>query len=419
MEAILMSGRERKRLVVMAQVRAGKLRLRAAAELLGVSYRQVKRLWARYQAEGDRGLVHGLRGKRANRQSETSLRERALARYAESFADYGPTLAAESLAEEGIEVAVTTLRRWLSHAGLWQRKRVRKQHRRRRTRKEFFGELVQMDGSHHDWFEGRREWAVLMVMIDDATGRIFARFFEEETLEAAFTMLQRYVARYGLPLGLYVDRAGIYRADRDPTEAEILAGKEPQTQFGRAMEQLEVKLILARSPQAKGRVERMNGTLQDRLVKALRRHGISDLASANGFLEREFLEPFNAKFGKAPTQPADVHRAVPPEKDLARVLAVHEERVVQNDWTVRWQNGFLQLGRTSGVQPKDRVEVCLQLDGRVRLFVGDRELTYGTTRSEPRSSSRPRPPRLPKSSQGNKPSPTHPWRGKRRELASS
>lgn len=419
MEAILMSGRERKRLVVMAQVRAGKLRLRAAAELLGVSYRQVKRLWARYQAEGDRGLVHGLRGKRANRQSETSLRERALARYAESYADYGPTLAAESLAEEGIEVAVTTLRRWLSHAGLWQRKRVRKQHRRRRARKECFGELVQMDGSHHDWFEGRREWAVLMVMIDDATGRIFARFFEEETLEAALTMLQRYVARYGLPLGLYVDRAGIYRADREPTESEILAGKEPQTQFGRAMEQLEVKLILARSPQAKGRVERMNGTLQDRLVKALRQRGISDLASANEFLEREFLAPFNAKFEKAPKQPADVHRAVPPKTDLARVLAVHEERKVQNDWTVRWQNGYLQLGRASGVQPKDRVEVCVQLDGRVRLFAGDRELTYGTTRSEPSATTRPRPPRLPKSSQGNKPSPTHPWRGKRRELAPS
>ena len=315
------------------------------------------------------------------------------------------------MADEGIKVAVTTLRRWLAHAGLWQRKRVRKQHRRRRARKEFCGELVQMDGSHHDWFEGRREWAVLMVMIDDATGRICARFFEEETLEAAFTMVQRYAARYGLPLGLYVDRAGIYRADREPTEAEILAGKEPQTQFGRAMEQLDVKLILARSPQAKGRVERMNGTLQDRLVKALRQRGISDLSSANEFLEREFLEPFNAKFGKPAAQPADVHRAVPPQTDLARVLAVHEERVVQNDWTVRWQNGFLQLGRASGVQPQDRVEVCVQLDGRVRLFVGDRELTYGTTRSEP-PTSRPRPSRPPKSSQGNKPSPTHPWRGK-------
>lgn len=415
MEAILMSGRELKRLVVLSQVQAGKLRLRAASELLGISYRQLKRLWSRYQAEGDRGLVHGLRGKPANRQSESLLRERVLTRYRESYGDYGPTLAAESLSEEGIEVSVTTLRRWLVQAGLWQRKRERKQHRRRRERKAFFGELIQMDGSHHDWFEGRRAWAVLMVMIDDATGRIYARFFEEETLEAAFTMMQRYVARQGLPSALYVDRAGIYRSDREPTEAEILAEKEPKTQFGRALEQLSVRLILARSPQAKGRVERMNGTLQDRLVKALRQRGISDLATANEILEREFLAPFNAKFGKPAAQPTDVHRAVPKELDLARVLAVHEERMVQNDWTVRWQNGYLQLGRASGVQPKQRVEVCLQLDGRVRLFAGERELPYGTTRSEPPSPERPPRSGPPKSNQGQKPSAKHPWRGKSRE----
>lgn len=419
MEAISMSVRERKRLVVMSQVRAGKLKLGAASELLGMSYRQVKRLWSRYQAEGDRGLVHRLRGKSSNRQSAESLRERALARYAESYADYGPTLAAESLAEEGIEVSVTTLRRWLTQAGLWSRRRLRKQHRRRRERKEFFGELVQMDGSHHDWFEGRRDWAVLMVMIDDATGRIFARFFEEETLEAALSMMQPYAAREGLPLALYVDRAGIYRVDREPTEAEILAGKEPKTQFGRAMEELGVRLILARSPQAKGRVERMNGTLQDRLVKALRQRGISDLASANEFLEREFLAPFNVKFGKPPAQPTNMHRAVPKEIDLPRVLSVQEERVVQNDWTVRYQNGYLQLGRTSGVAPGQRVLVCAQLDGRVRLFAGQRELSYGTTQSEARPARQraQRPPGPPRSNQGQKPAATHPWRGKPRELA--
>jgi transposase len=419
MEAISMSGRERKRLVVLSQVRAGKLRLGAASELLGVSYRQVKRLWRRYQAAGDRGLVHGLRGKRSNRQSESSLRERVLARYAESYADYGPTLAAESLAEEGHVVAVTTLRRWLVQAGLWQRRRVRKQHRRRRARKECFGELVQMDGSHHDWFEGRRAWAVLMVMIDDATGRIYARFFEEETLEAAFTMFGNYAGKYGFPQAIYVDRAGIYRSDREATEAEIIAGKEPQTQFGRALEELDVQLILARSPQAKGRVERMNGTLQDRLVKALRQRRIADLATANQFLEEEFLTPFNTKFGQPPAQATDVHRAVPQELDLARILSEQEERVVQNDWTVRWRNAYLQLGRTSGVQPGQRVVVCAPPGGRMRLFASDRELSYGTTRSEPRPASRPREPRPPRSNQGQKPAATHPWRGKRRELVPS
>lgn len=180
----------------------------------------------------------------------------------------------------------------------------------------------------------------------------------------------------------------------------------------RAAAELGVGLILAHSPQAKGRVERMNGTLQDRLVKALRQRGISDLATANAYLEAEFLGPFNARFGKPARQPTDKHRAAPPELDLGRVLAVREERVVQNDWTVRRRNGFLQLGRTSGVQPKQRVEVCVQLDGRVRLFAGDRELSYGTTRSEPPASPPPLRTGPTKSSQGQKPSARHPWRGK-------
>jgi hypothetical protein len=270
-----------------------------------------------------------------------------------------------------------------------------------------------MDGSHHDWFEGRRDWAVLMVAIDDASGRILARFFEEETLAAAFTMMQIYIIRHGLPQAVYVDRASIYRSDREPTEEEIVNDLQPQTQFGRAMESLAVRLILARSPQAKGRVERMNGTLQDRLVKALRQKRISDLSTANSYLEAEFLDAFNAKFSKTPVQSLDGHRPLSAEQDLNRTLSVQEERVVQNDWTVRWQNGFLQLRRNCGVEPKKRVVVCSQLDGRVRIFTSDRELDYGTSRTEP-----PTPPKpkkgsaLPKSNQGQKPPASHPWRGK-------
>jgi hypothetical protein len=414
METLEMSRSERRRLEVLSQVRLGKLTLQKGSELLGIGYRQMKRVWGRYQAEGDAGLVHRLRGRQSNRQGDARLRKRALSRYAKQYVDYGPTLAAECLAEEGLVVPVQTLRRWLLAEGLWSRQRQRKQHRRRRARKEHFGELVQMDGSHHDWFEGRREWAVLMVLIDDATGRIYARFFEEETLTAAFTVFRDYAGKYGFPQAIYVDRAGIYRSDREPTSAEILAEKEPQTQFGRAMETLQVRLILAGSPQAKGRVERMNSTLQDRLVKALRQRRISDLETANQYLEEEFLEPFNAKFGKAPAKAADLHRVVTAELDLPRVLAVHEERVVQNDWTVRWNNAFLQLPRDSGLQPGQRVLVCEPLDGRVRLFRGDRELAYGTTRTEPVPSRlRAKAHRGPtKSSQGRKPAPTHPWRGR-------
>jgi hypothetical protein len=301
-------------------------------------------------------------------------------------------------------------------AGLWSRQRRSKVHRRRRDRREQFGELVQMDGSHHDWFEGRRAWAVLMVMIDDATSRVSARFFEEETLAAAFEMVQRYAQQTGLPRALYVDRASIYRCDREPTEEEIMAEIEPQTQFGRAMETLDVRLILAHSPQAKGRVERVNRTLQDRLVKALRQRGINEFESANQFLEAEFLKPFNARFEVTPTKPTDLHRVVSPDLDLDRVLAVHEERVVQNDWTVRWQNSFLQLDRKSGLQPQARLTVCEQLDGRVRLFAEERELLWSPVRSEPSRPRKPAPQRSGPtgSSQGQKPAANHPWRGKPR-----
>jgi len=411
METLSMSQSERRRLEVLGLVRAEKLSLKRASELLGISYRQTKRVWQRFQTLGDVGLVHQLRGRASNRPSDSALREQVLARYVASYSDYGPTLAAESLAEEGLKVPVQTLRRWLLAAGLLSRQRQRKQHRRRRERRAHCGELVQMDGSHHDWFEGRRGEAVLMVMIDDATGHVTARFFEEETLSAAFTMLLNYAPRFGLPQALYVDRAGIYRSDREPTEAEILAEKQPQTQFGRAMETLGVRLILARSPQAKGRVERMNRTLQDRLVKALRQRGISDLATANTFLEQEFLVPFNAKFSKAPAQAADVHLVVRAEVDLPQVLAVHEPRVVQNDWTVRWHNSFLQLPRDSGVAAGQQVLVCEPVSGSVRMFAGDRELRYGTTRTEPRPRSQPKVRRKPiKSSQGQKPGKKHPWR---------
>jgi molybdenum-dependent DNA-binding transcriptional regulator ModE len=420
METLVMSRLERRRLEVMSRVGAEGLSLRKASELLEMSYRQVRRLWSRYQQEGDAGLVHKLRGRESNHRSESEFRERVISRYVERYHDYGPTLASESLAEEGVIVPVETLRRWLLAAGLWSRKRRRKEHRRRRARKEHFGEMVQMDGSHHDWFEGRRGWAVLMVIIDDATGHIYARFSEEETLSAALDITRRYALRQGLPQSIYVDRAGIYRSDREPTEAEILAGKEPKTQFGRAMESLGVRLILARSPQAKGRVERMNSTLQDRLVKALRQRGISDLESANRFLEEEFLEPFNAKFRVAPSQAVDLHRAIPQGTDLACVLAVHEDRVVQNDWTVRYENAFLQLSRESNLQPGDRVLVVEQLDGRLRLFAGDCELAWGPVRSEPRPQRRRASAGQPtKSSQGNKPAANHPWRGASRRVVES
>jgi transposase len=415
MGTILMSRKERKRLEAFSRVKTGGMTLVEAGELLGLSYRQTKRTWSRYQSEGDAGLVHRLRGRGPNRHSLEKTKQRSLALYRDQYADYGATLAAECLEkEDGVKVPVTTLRRWLLQAGLLDRRRKRRQHRRRRTRREHLGELVQMDGSHHDWFEGRRGWAVLMVMIDDATGKVTARFYENESWASSSDLFQRYARRHGLPRGLYVDQHSIYRPDREPTDAELLDNCVPETQFGRAMRELDVELILARSPQAKGRVERMNGTLQDRLVKAMRRAGIADLESANRFLDDTFLGEFNARFEATAAGAENWHRLLLATTDLARIVSIQESRVVAKDWTLRWRNRILQLqGETAEfIRSGQRVTVCEPLDGVLRVFASDREVCWSPIPNPPQ----PKPAKRTGptgSSQGQKPAADHPWRRRR------
>jgi hypothetical protein len=267
METLSMSQKERKRLTVLASVKECQLTLKAASQLLALSYRQAKRVWRRYRDLGDEGLVHRLRGKPSARRTDPQLREKILARFKEKYPDFGPTLAAEYLSKDGLAVDHETLRRWLLADGTRKVRRRGQQHRQWRERKPCFAAMVQLDGSDHDWFEGRAPRSVLMVMVDDATGRVWAQFFDAETTHASYDMLEGWTRRHGLPQSLYVDRDSIYRCEAIGTIAEQLAGKAPQTQFGRAMEQLGVELILANSPQAKGRVERMNATLQDRRSK--------------------------------------------------------------------------------------------------------------------------------------------------------
>lgn len=338
-----MSQKERVRLIVMQQVKDDELTLAEGCEVLGLSYRQTKRVWRRFRLEGDKGLVHGLRGKPGKRAIASALKQRLLARYAERYDDFGPTLAAEYLAGEGLEVDHETLRRWRLAQGKPRLRRRRQRHRQWRERKPCFGAMVQLDGSHHDWFEGRGPRCVLMVMIDDATNRVWAQFFEEETTHASYDMVEGWAKRYGLPQSLYVDRDSIYRCEGLGTIEEQLAGKAPQTQFGRAMGQLGVELILANSPQAKGRVERENGILQDRLVKALRLEEINDLEKANEFLREVFLPALNRKFEVQPASAADVHRDVP--RELKLILSWEVKRVVQRDWTVQHEGLWYQLDR--------------------------------------------------------------------------
>ena len=326
----------------------------------------------------------------------------------ERYKDFGPTLLAEELGKQGIVVDHDTVRRWLLAQGGRTVRRRRQQHRQWRERKPCFGAMVQLDGSHHDWFEGRRGKCVLMVMVDDATNRIGVRFFEEETTRASYDLFERWVRLHGLPGSLYVDRDSIYRCEGQPSVADQLAGKERQTQFGRAMAQLGVELILAHSPQAKGRVERMNGVLQDRLVKALRLAQISDLESANRFVEETFLGEFNRRFGRVAASPMDAHRGVPPNLD--EVLSWEEERVVQRDWTVACGGNWYQLDRQhEALSLAGRKVVVRQLrNGRVQLAYRGNKLRWKELPSRPERVQQSKPARAIRAT--TPPAANHPWR---------
>src|ERR1035437_2134976 len=406
--SLLMSRKERKRLAVLAQVKSGELKLVTAGAVMAVTYRQGRRVWRRYRLEGDAGLVHRSRGRPSPRRKSPELRRRVLARYEQRYPDFGPTLAAEYLAGEGLRVDHETLRRWLIAQGTRKVRRRGQRHRAWRERKACFGMMVQLDGSHHDWFEGRRGKAVLMVMVDDATNEVWAQFFEEETTRASYDVFEGWVRGPGLPQSVYADRDSIYRCEGVGSVAEQLAGQGPQTQFGRAMAQLGVELILAHSPQAKGRVERMNGLLQDRLVKALRLAGISDLGRANEYLAETFLTALNRQFRREAASPADVHRGVP--RNLDEVLSWEEERVVQRDWTVacagRWHQVEREHERLSLVGKK--VVVRTLRDDRVQLVHRGKKLRWRVLPEGPRRSVVE--PKAAKPRAAVKPAAAHPWR---------
>jgi len=398
-----MSQKERTRLAVLAQVKSGQLKLVTAGAAMGVSYRQAKRVWQRYQDEGEAGLVHRSRGRPSPRRKPPELRQQVLARYGERYADFGPTLAAEGLA-----VDHETLRRWLISQGTRQVRRRGQRHRQWRERKACFGMMVQLDGSQHDWFEGRRAKAVLMVMVDDATNRVWAQFFEEETTRASYDVSEGWVRHWGLMQSLYVDRDSIYRCEGVGSVAEQLAGQGPRTQFGRAMEQLGVELILANSPQAKGRVERMNGILQDRLVKALRLEGISEVGLANRYLAKTFLPALNRRFQREAASAVDMHRGVP--RNLDEVLSWEEERVVQRDWTVVCAGRWHQVEREH--EPLSlagkKVVVRTLRDGRVQLVHRGKKLRWRALPERPQP--RVAKAKVQKPRAAAKPAAAHPWR---------
>ena len=370
-----MSDREARRCGVLARVKTDELTQVEAAEILGISYRQTKRLYRRYIKSGQKGLVHGHVGRRSNHAKDAKFRKRALSLVSKHYSGepgerFGPTLAAEHLAEDhGVVVDAETLRRWMLAEGLWTRERKRKAHRQRRLRKAHFGELVQMDGSFEDWLEQRGPRGCLFNMVDDATSKGLTIFTLEETTWGAADTLRAWIEKYGIPRALYVDWKSVYLVKA--TQRHKQEGIEPISQFGRMCAKLGIELIGAGSAQAKGRVERSHGTHQDRLIKKMRLKKIKSYEKANEFLNSNYLEQHNTKYSVAAREKADFHQAPPLGLDLNQVFCLEVSRKVSNDLVVQYRNRWLQIeakGQKVLVSPGSKVVVQERQDDQLTLL---------------------------------------------------
>jgi transposase len=379
-DKLLMSQKERQRKVILEFVKEGKLTLNEASKRLQVSYRQAKRIYKKYRQEGDRGLVHSSRGKESNSSFENDFKEKVLTLYQEKYFGFGPTFAAEKLAEEDkCFLSHETLRQWLKQKGLWQNVRKRNRYRKKRERRKQFGELLQLDGSFHRWFGEDQSETCLMNMVDDATGKTLSLMAEEETTEAAMKILLNWVKRYGVPKSLYVDLKSVYVSPKtlkhknEPNEITAAF-----THFSRVCDKLGIEIIKAYSPQAKGRVERKHGVFQDRFVKELKLKGIKSIEEANKYLDKIFLKTLNKKFAVEPLDPSDAHRDYKAFGDLNNIFCWEYERTVQNDWTVSFKNKYLQIEKRMPliVRPKHRIIVHEHLNKKLSLWYKGEKLNY-------------------------------------------
>lgn len=384
-----MSEREMRRSAVLAQVKSGSWTLVEAAERMELSYRQAKRLWKRYGEQGAAGLVHRSAGRGSNRAKPEKLRAKAVRLIRQKYSGevgqrFGPALAAEHLgSEDGIEISASTARRWMLAEGLWSRARKVRAHRQRRARREHFGELVQMDGSFHDWLEGRGPRGCLMNLVDDATGTTLCRMGEQETIWAAAGALNAWIGKHGVPRALYTDWKNVYV--REPTAKELLHGKPAVTQFGRMCERLGIRIIAAGSPQAKGRVERNHGTHQDRLVKKLRRKKIATHEQVNRYLEEEYCDGHNQRFAIDAASDVDYHLPAPGAKRRREIFRLETERALGNDWVVRHENRLYQVERQSRhhAPAKSGVVVCQWEDGSVEIQYRGQKLKWHEIEQRP------------------------------------
>jgi len=411
------------RLRAIRDVLDGKRTQIEAAAILGRSERQVQRLCAKVRNKGNRGILHGLRGQPSNNQLEPDLLEQALsALHHPRWEDFRPTFVREKLAQHcGIKLSEGTVRKLMVVSGAWAVRRRGVRHRSWRQRRLCLGLLTQLDGSDHDWFEGRGPRCVLIIYIDDATSQIlYGEFVDVEDTKTLMRTTRVYLERWGRPVAFYVDKDSIYKINRQASIEEQLRDESPTTQFTRAMGELGVDVICAHSPQAKGRVERGFGTHQDRLVKELRLRGISSKEAANRYLWDEYIPEHNARFAVEPASSSDMHKPLLASHKLDEILCLRVERTVYQDFVVRFQSRYFQLLAEQPVRlrPKDKLFVEVRLDGTTHLRAKGCELKFKTIEKPPRKPQETFKPEQwverPKRRHG--PAASHPWKRSYKQL---
>lgn len=367
-----MSRKELNQIEIFEKLKVKAMKQKEAAKLLNLTERQTREKLRSFRILGPPSLIHKLRGKPSNNQLDPELLKTALELVTEKYSDFGPTFAAEKLTKlHGIVINHETLRKKMAKAGLWEVKEQKVKHREWRERKECLGELVQLDGSNHDWFEGRAKRCDLLAFIDDATSNILHLEFSPESTFGVMRSTNKYIKKHDLPHELYVDRGKVFKVNLNNPNNERL------TQYGRAMGELNVGITYARSPQAKGRVERLFGTLQDRLVKELRLRSISAIEEANKFIEDEYLLDHNLRYSVLAKSNTNLHRSAE-NCNLDDALCIKEKRFLNNDFTLRYKNQWFQLEKKQKtiLFPKDEVVVITHLDGGVEFAVRDTKLFY-------------------------------------------
>jgi transposase len=405
-EGIIMASQEElRRLHVIQKVLERGVRQVEAAEILSLSSRHIRRVVRRVQEEGERGIVHRSRGRPSNRKIPDEVKDKVIKLYRASYRDFGPMLASEKLLErDGVRISDETLRGWLIETGDWKKARKSRRHRQWRERKGHRGEMVQIDGSHHAWFEDRGAECVLMGYIDDATGKVFARFYDYEGTIPAMDSFKRYIRKRGLPLKVYLDKHSTYKSTAKSMIEEELDGVEPLSEFERALKELGVEISHAHSPQAKGRIERLFRTFQDRVIKEMRLRGIKTIEEGNKFLEG-YLPLYNKRFSVQPRDKEDLHRPLPRGIDLNAILCIKTERTLRNDFTVAHNHKLYQIEdatRASKVIVQDR------MDGSMKVTYQGRALRFKEITERPiRETKRPVVTRRRKT---YIPPADHPWR---------